>query len=397
MGSPGISGSKGLTHLASVSHIHGRPNANIDCVREAAFDHTNHVAFAPSVRAWLAARIFRSFGTTFLLTCVIVLLCYFIVVTIVNPRRVFWGQAFPEIMPNSRALKLDLLKEYNRRGRVDLVVLGSSRSMRFSPNLLESLTGKRTFNAGVFSGAPNDYLSIYRVMKQRGIAPKTLLVGLDQETLDPENSPAPDFESNLALKFSLNGTVPNDRAKIWHWILLYKQTLTPYYIQNIAESLWIWIHPRPPLFEFESNGHEEEGTVDEQMQSGVYPRAEKIQSCVDSLEGKFRGLHDVSPELEGDLEQLFSEAAGDHVRVVLWISPVHPEALEKILHDPVAGRNFRNSEAHLMALGARYHLPVRDLTDSRSFGGHPDSWYDCVHHSQADSDRIAKELFQHGI
>src|SRR5260221_14717635 len=60
-----------------------------------------------------AAGIVRSFGGTFLSTLFLVVASYFVVVTIVNPRRVFWGRAFPEVMPNSRGLKLDLLQKYN--------------------------------------------------------------------------------------------------------------------------------------------------------------------------------------------------------------------------------------------------------------------------------------------
>jgi hypothetical protein len=343
------------------------------------------------------AAIFRSFGGTFLFALFFIVFCYFVVVTVVNPHRVFWGRSFPEIMPNTRALKLDLLQKYNSAGTVDLVVLGSSRSTKLSPDLLESLTGQRTFNAGVFSARPNDYLSIYRVMKQQGIAPKTLVVGLDAEALDPATPPAPDFDSNLALKSALNGTVPSLPAKIWHWAWLYKKSLTPYYIQDIGKSVWIRINPRPPLFEFYSNGQEEDQVLDTKIRSGAYPHAEKVRDCEDSLQAEFDNFHEASPDLEYDLKQLFSEAASDKVRVVLWITPVHPEALEKILKDPQAGRNFRSAEALLIQLGAIFHLPVRDLIDSQSFGGDPDSWYDCVHYNGADADKIAKELFNHGL
>jgi hypothetical protein len=344
-----------------------------------------------------AAGMLRSFGGTFLSTLFLVVASYFVVVTIVNPRRVFWGRAFPEVMPNSRGLKLDLLQKYNSAGGVDLVVLGSSRSMKLSPDLLESLTGERAFNAGVFSAAPNDYLSIYRVIKQQGIVPKTIVLGLDPEVLDPANTPAPDFDSNLALKSALNGSVPNVPSKIWHWAWLYKKSLTTPYIQDIAKSIWVRFNPRLPLFEFQSNGHEEDRVIDDQIQSGVYPRAAKIKHCDDSLQAKFDNFHGVSPELESDLKQLLSEAASDKVRVVLWITPVHPEALDQILKDPQAGANFRAAEAHLIQLGAMFNLPVRDLIDSQSFGGHPDSWYDCAHYNQIDADRITRELFKNGF
>jgi hypothetical protein len=300
-------------------------------------------------------------------------------------------------MPNTRALKLDFLQKYNREGAVDMVVLGSSRSTKLSPDLLKTLTGQRTFNAGVFSGEPNDYLSLYRVMKQRGTVPKTLVVGLDAEALDPGTAPAPDFESNLSLKSALNGTVPTLPARMWHWAWLYKESFNPYYIQNISESIWLRFKPRPRLFEFQSDGLEEDRTLDIQIQSGVYPYAEKVRQCESSLQSKFADFQQASPELESDLKQLLSEAASDKVRVILWITPMHPEALSKILNEPQAARNFRNAETHLTEIGAMFNLPVRNLTDSRSFGGNPDTWYDCVHYSQIDADRIAKELFKNGI
>ena len=112
---------------------------------------------------------------------------------------------------------------------------------------------------------------------------------------------------------------------------------------------------------------------------------------------QFDNFHDVSPELERDLKQLLSEATSDKVRVVLWITPVRRETLDKILSDPQAGRNFRNAEAQLVQLGETLHLPVRDLTDSQSFGGHTDSWYDCAHYDQEDANKIARKLFTDGL
>ena len=137
--------------------------------------------------------------------------------------------------------------------------------------------------------------------------------------------------------------------------------------------------------------------MDTQIQSGVYPRADKLKRCEDSLEAKFDNFREVSPDLEQDLKLLLSEAAADKVQVVLWITPVHPEALDKIMSEPQACANFQNAEAHLIQLGAKFNLPVRDLIDSQTFGGDPNSWYDYAHYNERDADRIARELFKHGI
>jgi hypothetical protein len=338
----------------------------------------------------------RSFAGLFLSTVCAVLFNYFLIVTIVNPRRQFLGRAFPEIIPNSRALKLELLQQYNAAGKVEMVLLGSSRSMKISPDLLETLTGQRAFNAAVFSGAPNDFLAMYRVMKQRGIAPQTLLIALDQDSV-AATEPTPDFDANLALKSALDGSDPRLGTKIWHWVRIYKHTLTPSYVRDSAKSIWIWWRPLPPVHRFQPNGHLDYLAWDLQIQSGTYSRAQKIRQCADDRVQRFDRFNHNSPELESDLEQLLLEAARDKVHVVLWITPMHPAALEEILDAPQASRNFRNAESYLVGLGTRFNVPMHDLTKSESFGGHPETWYDCLHYTETDAARIAEAIFKHGL
>jgi len=159
-----------------------------------------------------------SFPVVFLLTISLLAISYFAVVTIVNPYGQFQGERFPRISPNSRGLKLKLLEQYQRSGPVDVLITGSSRSMKLSPQLVEKLTGERTFNASVFSGGPNDFLAMYRVIRQQGIHPQKVVLGLDVGSLGQDNQPTGDFLSNLTLTSALTGTTPNAARKIWHWL-----------------------------------------------------------------------------------------------------------------------------------------------------------------------------------
>jgi len=111
---------------------------------------------------------------------------------------VFWGRAFPEVMPNSRGLKLDLLQKYNSAGGRPRGVGFQSLHEAFSRSAGVSHR-RASVQRGCIQCGPNDYLSIYRVIKQQGIVPKTIVLGLDPEVLDPANTPAPDFDSNLEL------------------------------------------------------------------------------------------------------------------------------------------------------------------------------------------------------
>src|ERR1700730_11363663 len=85
-----------------------------------------------------------AFPAVFLLTTFLLAISYFALVTIVNPYGQFPGERFPRMSPNSRGLKLNLLEQYQRSGPVTVLIMGSSRSMRLSPQLVEQLTGDRT-------------------------------------------------------------------------------------------------------------------------------------------------------------------------------------------------------------------------------------------------------------
>ena len=125
--------------------------------------------------------------------------------------------------PNSRGLKLQLLEQYQQSGPTAVLILGSSRSMKLSPQLIEQLTGDRAFNASVFSGGPNDFLGMYRVIKQQAIHPNKLVLALDVGSLGQDNQPTDDLLSNLTLTSALEGTTPNAAQKIWHWLELYRK------------------------------------------------------------------------------------------------------------------------------------------------------------------------------
>lgn len=338
-----------------------------------------------------------SFPVVFLLTISLLAISYFAVVTIVNPYGQFQGERFPRISPNSRGLKLKLLEQYQRSGPVDVLITGSSRSMKLSPQLVEKLTGERTFNASVFSGGPNDFLAMYRVIRQQGIHPQKVVLGLDVGSLGQDNQPTGDFLSNLTLTSALTGTTPNAARKIWHWLELYKGTLRPYYIKDTALSVWIKLRPRMPVHKFLPDGQLDYELWDRQVRSGTYPRRQQLEDCIDRGMKSLEVSYPVSPELKNDLEQLAIETKQDNVTLILWITPLHPDFLARISQVPQATQNFEQARLQLLEIANKYGLAVKDFTDIKSFGGDPGDWYDCVHFDQSNADRIIKTIFPHDI
>jgi hypothetical protein len=173
--------------------------------------------------------------------------------------------------------------------------------------------------------------------------------------------------------------------------------LTPSYVVDTAKSIWIRLRPRDPVHHFEADGHLDYVAWDQQIQAGTFPRAEKIQQCAEGQGREYEAYRRFSTQLEKDLEELLTEAARDNVRVVLWITPMHPLTLEKIRSSPQARQDYQEAVARLGGLGAKFHLPIVDLTEIESFHGQPDTWYDCIHYSEADAGRIAEAIFHHGF
>jgi hypothetical protein len=338
-----------------------------------------------------------SFPVVFLLTTFSIAISYLALVMIVNPYGYFPGERFPRMSPNSRDLKLKLLEQYQRSGPVQVLILGSSRSMKLSPQLVEQLTGDRTFNASVFSGGPNDFLAMYRVIRQQGIHPKKLVLGLDVGFLGQDNQPTADFLSNLTLTSALEGTQPSQARRLWHWLELYKDTLRPYYIKDTALSVWIKLRPRMPVHKFLPDGHLDYELWDLQVRNGTYPRRRQLEDCTDQGMKSLAVSYPVSPELRNDLEQLVVETRRDHVALILWITPVHPDFLARISQVPEAADNFEQGRLQLLEIAKKYGLAVKDLTDIRSYGGHAEDWYDCEHYDETNAAEIVRTILPHDI
>jgi hypothetical protein len=334
-----------------------------------------------------------SFPAVFLMTTFLLAISYFALVTIVNPYGQFPGERFPRMSPNTRGLKLKLLEQYRRSGPVAVLIMGSSRSMTLAPQLVEQRTGDRTFNAAVFSGGPNDFLAMYRVIRQQGIHPNKLVLGLDVGCLGQDNQPTDDFLSNLSLTSALEGTTPNTARKIWHWLELYTGALRPYHIKDTALSVWIKLRPRMPAHKFYPDGRLDYQVWDQQIRSGTYPRRQQLEDCTNRGTESFKISQPVSPELRNDLEQLLVETKRDNVALVLWITPVHPDFLNRLSQVPNATENFDQARLQLLEIASKYGLAIKDLTDIRSYGGHPEGWYDCAHYDEPDAAGIVRTIF----
>src|SRR5450756_687921 len=67
--------------------------------------------------------------------------------TLADPYGMVGTKLLPTVTTSDRTIKADFIEKLKQQPQ--LVVLGSSRSMRYEPKYLQKKTGLRTFNAGV--------------------------------------------------------------------------------------------------------------------------------------------------------------------------------------------------------------------------------------------------------
>lgn len=84
---------------------------------------------------------------------------------------------------DERLLQKDVIK--NDRRKIDVIVLGSSRSMQLRSS---EFSGQTFFNHGVSGASIEDHIAILDLYQEKGTIPKTIIIGVDPWILNANNN-----------------------------------------------------------------------------------------------------------------------------------------------------------------------------------------------------------------
>ena len=313
---------------------------------------------------------------------------YVAIVTVVDPRQQLLSTShiFPAVTPNSRSIKLELFQKYDGEAPVTGLIMGSSSSLKMSPEVFQQITRKRFFNAAVFMGTPRDYLAQYRLLKGKGAQFDVLIIGIDAIALReaPEWN---ELKSNWAMQTALDPRRTGPLLKAVHWMSAYRDTFSAAYAHEVSRSIRAYPRRKSPAMVFVPDGRIDYLGWD--LNVALYPnRDAAISSCTDENIGWLSTLV-ISAKQESALEQLIREALNDGADIRLWITPYHPNFFDRLAKSPTAAGNMGKVRSYLNGLQDRFGTPVFDLSDEASFVGDREAWYNCSHFRDTNARLVA--------
>lgn len=316
---------------------------------------------------------------------------YLLTVRWVDPRGQFGGGRFPTVFLNARVIKQDLLRERQATAPVQAVIIGSSRSMLLPPARVEQVTGLRAFNLGVFAATADDYLALYRRATALTPALDLVILGVDPFTLVPGDR-HPDLETDWALRSAIDSQATGLLHRLQHEVRVHKETLKFGYLADIGRSLWFARSPPEMRNRFEPDGRMTYPVADRAIAAGRYDfRAEQAR-CVPEQLAMLERSDSVSAARRALIVQTVREAAGAGHRVVVWLTPSHPDLLAAMTASPRATTQLGAVRDLVEELRGVAGISVFDLHDPVAAGLQPAGWYDCVHMSASDAGRVVELL-----
>ncbi len=299
---------------------------------------------------------------------------------VVDPYGTLGTALFPTVTPQDSSAKVMLLEALHQPPQV--VVLGSSRAMRIEPSYIAKKTGLRSFNAAVRSGTPLDAWAFSNFIHDHfhGADPRYLWM-LDINAFQYQ---APAIHDNLFHTPQLSRYFPTaDRSSLSLsdlWTMLSWQTT-----KDSARSVRADIRGVPPVVktdrrapgEFTRDGGRVHGDFGDPNVASGAALSVRIKATAKEAEAEFS-----KPAFTDEPRRYFERtlAAMNRwgVRPLLVLTPIHP-TLHRLIGPLGWDQRHQQVLDYLAGLQSKYRFAVIDMTNTASFGGTPQNFYDGTH------------------
>ncbi|MCW2961281.1 MAG: hypothetical protein JWM90_1668 [Thermoleophilia bacterium] len=361
----------------------------------------------------------RSYVRWMLLSVIVVLGALYGALWWLDPISVTGRQTRFSIVENGgvRQAKLDLMEQLP--ATPDVLVLGSSRSMKLNPATIEDVTGGETaFNGAVSGGTTKDIYLYARYAEDlwgdQGEFPH-LVVGVVNDVLR--------FGGTSALDPRLKRYLPKEDAAQANQLEVAKALLQTKTVEAGARAVKRVVEQEGPgaLLNPVQKGTEinadlavvgkQKGNnvefLDDRGMQEFKPGADYSKSVEVRVERQMtvfaRNGYEKDPDYTGaddravDLLRKTIELANRNGDVpTFWVTPFHPTAL-RFLPDEYDVRNARFREVFAdLRKDTSLEFNFIDLDDISSFGGDPEEFHDGIHPTEKNTAKIIAKLHEEG-
>ncbi|MCB0879871.1 MAG: hypothetical protein KDC46_12935 [Thermoleophilia bacterium] len=315
---------------------------------------------------------------------------------VVDPTGVTGRTTRWQVADNSavRSAKLDLYEAALKRGDdPQIVLLGSSRTMKFDPAVVQELTGERAFNAAVSGGVPRDAWLFVQYMREQQEEFPHLVWGLDADAFrgkqlreglstDPRMAKFVPWQDRLATKVSSLGTLTE-----WQTT---DATIRSLRAGGNADATGA-ARFSPDGMQLFSRDYE---TRDVLRNRAIRRQTTNYANFVFGRDG----WEHVEQGPLDDFESVVRTANEQGDVPTIFITPYHPIAEAQLAEHDLAGKRAEVlDELRSLQRGGDLEFELVDLSDPASFDADPREWYDGVHITPVNTERALRLLDRQGL
>jgi hypothetical protein len=307
--------------------------------------------------------------------------------TYADPYGLIGTRALPTLTTSDRSIKVDYIDKLKKPPQ--LIVLGSSRSMRYDPPFFQKKTGLDTFNAGVngIGGIPDAWAMANYIHSRFPDSRPAYFWLVDVESFVPFS-----VQGNTAAEPRLNqylgGPPTGRRSPSVVLRAVWANRTSVFSWTTAADSLRVLRHPaavKRAVVRYRSTFLPDGG-----LGPHPYSPAEfrwRYPNSVTRYQKLYRTTYrGMDPQAQRYFERTLAFMNANGATPVIVLTPINPKVLPTI--GPLGWyQRHRQVVDFIQSLHARYRFKFVDLTDIRTFRGDPVQFFDAVHMTAVNTDR----------
>lgn len=307
---------------------------------------------------------------------------------VVDPRSEFPTEVFEPLTQSDRERKLRAIADMP--AGPDALILGSSRAWGIPAEELLTQGYERPYNLALGAGTVTEALDAYRFLRAQHEAPRLVVLAFeDWQLYDVHRQP---LQTELPDSFlDVRAYAPALARSLSYGYARDSLTALRYNEQGFPDRVWAL---------------DEKGDVTWERAEAARARGEDTFGETLAADLGYASAHyfpgvAVEPARERDLETLVATVRADGARMVILMTPMHPEALARLPAAAYASSVAHARELAVVACGSG--AQVHDLSDPATYGSDLSGFVDGWHFTRDEGAKLirhawsAPDLCQQGL